>query len=167
MFKLSRRADYATRLLLELAVADGRQLTAREAARRTGVHLPVLRKSLADLVAAGMVETQTGPGGGLTLARDPAEVTMLQVIEALEGSICLNACLLRPHECPRDHICPAHDFWGRLQLLVIEELRGASLQSLADEYQARKTQRMPRPELTFTAAEAIEIPLSSSVLRKE
>jgi Rrf2 family protein len=144
MFRLSRRADHATRLLLELAVAEGGQLTAEEAARRSGVPLPYFRKSLAGLVSAGLVVTHPGPGGGLTLARPAAEITMLDVIEALEGAICLNACLLRPAECPRDRICPAHSFWGRLQLLVIAELRAATLEALAKEYPALRLQ--PRPK---------------------
>lgn len=134
MFKLSRRADYATRIVLELAVAEDQKLTAQQAAKRCGIRLPFLHKAVADLVAAGLLTTQTGPGGGMSLARPAVEITMLQVIEAVEGSVCLNACLVRPGECARDRICPAHTIWGRLQMLVIAELQQANLAAMAAEY---------------------------------
>lgn len=143
MFKLSRRADYATRILLELAVAEDQKLTAQQAAKRCGIRLPFLHKAVADLVAAGLLTTQTGPGGGMTLARPASQINMLQAIEAVEGSVCLNACLLRPAECPRDRICPAHTFWGRLQNLVVTELQQTTLDQLADEF--RVLRQKPRP----------------------
>lgn len=144
MFRLSRRADYATRVLLELAIAQDQKLTAQKAAERSGIRLPFLRKAVADLVAAGLLITQPGPGGGMTLARPASQVSMLDIVEALEGPVCMNACLLRPGECPRDRVCPAHTFWGRLQLLVVVELRAATLDSLARDYLSLR--KHPRPK---------------------
>jgi Rrf2 family protein len=147
MFKLSRRADYATRVLLELAIAPDKKLTAQEAARRCGIRLPFLRKSIADLVAAGLIFTQPGPSGGLALARHPSDISMLNVIESVEGSVCLNACLLHPGECERERVCPSHTFWGRLQLLVIDELRAAKLDAISQEYLDFRAHPRSRQEL--------------------
>jgi Rrf2 family iron-sulfur cluster assembly transcriptional regulator len=66
----------------------------------------------------------------LVLARSTAEINMLDVLEAVDVPVCLNACLLRPGECPRDVLCPAHLSWGRLQSLVIDELKKATLDTL-------------------------------------
>ena len=147
MFRLSRRADYATRVLLELAIAPDQKLTAQEAARRCGIRLPFFRKSVADLVAAGLIFTQPGPSGGLALARDPSEISMLNVIESVEGSVCLNACLLHPDECSRNRVCPAHTFWGRLQLMVIDELQSANLETIAKDYVGYRAHPRSREEL--------------------
>jgi Rrf2 family protein len=174
MFRLSRRADYATRVLLELAIAKDQKLTAQEAAKRCGIRLPFLRKAVADLVASGLIFTQPGPGGGMTLARPVSQISMLDVIEALEGSICMNACLLRPDECQRNRTCPAHTFWGRLQMLIVGELRTATLDKLASDYLGlRKHPRSAQdlvainPYLFTTPRSAKEAGISSSIPRKE
>jgi DNA-binding IscR family transcriptional regulator len=122
-------------------------------------------------VEAGYITTQTGPGGGLTLTCDPAKVTMLDIVELLEGPVCLNNCLLRPKECPRDHICPAHNLWGRLQFLIISELRAATLESLAAEYVALR--HLPRPkghfvhDLPLIATQQVELSSIPSLSRKD
>lgn len=174
MFRLSRRADYATRVLLELAIAQDQKLTAQEAAKRCGIRLPFLRKAVADLVASGLLMTQPGPGGGMSLSRPASEISMLHVVEAIEGSICMNACLLRPAECPRDRVCPGHTFWGRLQLMVIAELRAATLDTIARDYLAlrknphsRKILAEINPYLAPAPRTLAAAGLSSSVRRKD
>lgn len=145
MFRISRRADYAVRTLLELAASEGNLLTAPETARRGGIPLPFLRKITPQLASAGLVTTKPGHGGGLSLARPAVEISLLDAIEAVEGPVCLNVCLLRPSECPRDQICPAHTFWERLQAIVVEEMRSANLASLAAEYRSLLRNPRPRP----------------------
>ena len=115
MFQITRRADYAVRIMLDLGGQPAGQWTqAQDISRRMLVPRAFLHKITADLVAAGLVHTFPGPTGGLALARPATEINLLQVLEAIDGPICLNMCLLRPRECPRDQICPAHTFWGRL-----------------------------------------------------
>jgi Rrf2 family iron-sulfur cluster assembly transcriptional regulator len=149
MFRLSRRADYALRTGLELAAAEGERLTAQQVAKRGNIPLPFLRKVVADLVGSGLVNSQPGPGGGLALARPASEVSVLDVVEAIEGAVCLNACLLRPGECPRDRICPAHGFWGRLQALVVGEMRAAKLDALAKDYRALRRRPKQRDQVIY------------------
>jgi len=158
MFRLSRRADYAVRTLLELAAAEGDRLTAQLVAKRGSIPLPFLRKVVADLVAAELVETQPGPTGGLSLTRPAAGISVLDAIEAIEGSVCLNACLLRPDECPRDRICPAHTFWGRLQAMVVAELRAANFALLAEEY--RQLRGHPRSREQIINLNSLSLPSS-------
>ncbi len=144
MFQITRRADYAVRILLDLgAQPAGQWAQAQDISRRMAVPRAFLHKITADLVKAKLVVTFPGPTGGLALARPAAEIDLLQVLEAIDGPICLNTCLLRPRECPRDRICPAHTFWGRLQAGLIQQLRGATLDVLVTE--ARALQSAPRP----------------------
>lgn len=144
MLQISRRVDYAVRIMLELGLHDDeRALPATELTARAGVSKAFLHKIVADLVKAGMVITYKGPGGGIALAQPTAAITMLGILEAVDGPLCLNACLLRPNECPRDSGCPAHLFWGRLQSMVMAELGAATLEGLVT--QARELAAGQRP----------------------
>ena len=134
MFQITRRADYAVRILLNLADHPaGEWVQTQEIARQMLIPRAFLHKIAADLGAAGLIRSFPGPTGGLTLARPATEINLLQVLEAIDGPICLNMCLRRPRECPRDQICPAHTFWGRLQASVIEQLRSTTLDGLVAE----------------------------------
>ena len=134
MLRITRRADYALRLLLELGAApSGGRLASRLLSRRAGIPLPFLHKVSADLQRAGLVLAQPGPRGGLALAAPPDRITLRAVFEAVEGPVALNACLVRPAECPRTRRCPAHRSLARLQDLVVGEFEGTTLQDLLDE----------------------------------
>ena len=141
MLQISRRADYAVRIMLELGLYDGDSLSANDLAIRADVTKAFLHKIVADLVKAGLIVTYKGPTGGIMLAQPPHEISMLDILEAADGPICLNACMLRPHECPRDMNCPAHRFWGRLQSIVIGELKQATLDILIAEARELKERR--------------------------
>jgi Rrf2 family iron-sulfur cluster assembly transcriptional regulator len=134
VLQISRRVDYAVRIMLELGLHDEeRALPAAELTERAGVSKAFLHKIVADLAKAGLVITYKGPGGGIALAQPPAAINLLAILEAVDGPLCLNACLLRPNECPRDGTCPAHLFWGRLQSMAMAELKNATLEGLVTE----------------------------------
>lgn len=143
MFQISRRADYAVRIMLELGLQADQCISSRVISRRTSVPKAFLHKITADLVKANLVQTQPGPNGGLRLLHPVEQINLQQILEAVEGPICLNVCLLRPQECQRDAICPAHDFWAELQTSLVAQLQAATLAVLIE--QARQLQRQPRP----------------------
>lgn len=146
MFQISRRVDYAVRIMIELGMQPpGSFLSARRVSARTAVSKAFLHKITADLVRANLIHTQTGPSGGLTLRRDVSEINLLHIVEAIEGPVCLNICLIRPQECHRDRFCPGHEVWGRLQMMITDELRQTSLADLANE--AKRLQKEPRGAL--------------------
>ncbi|NJN99624.1 MAG: Rrf2 family transcriptional regulator [Anaerolineales bacterium] len=155
MFPLTRRADYAVRIMLELGdKADGTRVPAAQVAQRVGVPLAFLRKIVADLIKSGLVRAYSGPSGGVTLAQPAAKINLVHILEAIEGPICLNNCLLRPHECPRDRICPVHSFLGRLQAGIIHQLQEATLDKLVAE--GRKLKHQPHPSnIPYLYPEAI------------
>jgi len=143
MLQISRRADYATRIVLELALrGDDGPVSSVQLAHWAAVPHSFLHKIVGDLVKSGLVRSVKGPHGGLSLARPMSEINMRHIIEAADGPICLNACLLRPHECPRDRTCPAHTFWGQLQNRLLEELEAGTLDLLVAE--ARRLKSAPR-----------------------
>jgi Rrf2 family iron-sulfur cluster assembly transcriptional regulator len=142
VLQISRRADYAVRIMLELGLHDSNKpLSAAELAEIAEVSKAFLHKIVADLVKAGLVVTYKGPAGGIVLARPTAAISMLDVLAAVDGPVCLNACLLRPNECPRDALCPAHLFWGRLQSMVMGELKKATLDKLVMQARTLKAGR--------------------------
>ena len=125
MFQVSRRADYAVRIMVDLGLRlrlmeeglseeglseEGQRAAAQEVAQSTAVPKAFLHKISADLVKADLLRTVSGPSGGLELARPTPDISMRQILEAIEGPLCLNSCLLRPQECSRDRLCPAHSF---------------------------------------------------------
>lgn len=144
MFQVSRRVDYAVRIMIELGMQpSGTFMSARRVSARTAVPKAFLHKITADLVRTNLIMTQTGPTGGLALQQACSEISLLNIIEAIEGPICLNICLLRPQECNRDRICPGHDVWGRLQTMVVNELRNTNLAALVEEaFRLKKDPRL-------------------------
>ncbi len=98
---------------------------------RQDVPTAYLAKIVQALARAGLVRILPGARGGVSLASPPAQITLRQVIEAVEGPIHLNRCVTRPGACPRDRFCAVHLVWLRLQALVTRELDTVTIASLA------------------------------------
>jgi Rrf2 family protein len=114
--EISRRTDYGVRVILDLAtMAENERASTQEIAARQNIPSPFLAKIISQLSLAGLVATYRGAGGGVALARPPAEISLLQVIEALEGPIRLNRCAIQPDACPRNEHCAVHDIWVQAQ----------------------------------------------------
>ena len=102
---ISRGAEYAIRAMLDVAAAGGKaQETTKEVAEHQGIPKVFLPKIVQRLVQAGLLRAHRGPSGGIALSRLPGEINMRQIIEAMDGPIALNACLILPGECPRECI---------------------------------------------------------------
>ena len=150
MFQINRRTDYAVRIMIELGLhREGEYLSTREVSRRTAVPKSFLHKITASLVRGNLVQTSAGPKGGLRLARPTAEINLHHILEAIEGPIILNTCLIRPGECSRAHVCPGHSFWGRLQIMIVEQLQAETLEKLAAEAERLKQQPLRREDIPY------------------
>lgn len=156
--RLTRQGDYAVRVMVDLAAQAPDVAVRREQIQvRQDVPAAYLAKIIQALARAGLVRTRPGARGGVTLNAPAEAVTLLQVIEAVEGPIRLNRCVEAPGACPRDRFCPVHLVWMRLQALVTRELDGvtiAALARLASRPGAARTQPecitalSPAPEIT-------------------
>jgi Rrf2 family protein len=94
---------------------------------------PFMAKVIGDLKRSGLVMTVAGRSGGLALTRPAAAITLRHIVEAVEGPIMLNTCLIRAGECPRDRTCPAHLTWQHIQRVLYRELEAVNLASLAEQ----------------------------------
>lgn len=129
--QLTRKGDYAIRVVLDLAGhPPGSIVGLHELGKRQGIPPAYLFKIVQALASAGLVRTFRGVGGGARLERPPAELTLRDVIEAVEGPIFLNRCLVRAGECPRDRLCPVHQVWHRIQGVLLAELAAVNFAGL-------------------------------------
>jgi Rrf2 family protein len=86
---------------------------------------------LAGLVAEGLLVATHGPRGGYRLARHPSEISVLDILEAAEGPVTFDHCVLRDGPCDWEETCPVHDTWARAQDALIRELASTSLAEMA------------------------------------
>ena len=128
---LTKRGDYAVRAVLALARAPGgRLLSVRRIAEEMAIPVRFLPQVMGDLAAAGLVEATTGRAGGYRLARPAAEVTLLDVVEAVEGDSRRRTCVLRGGPCGLDGYCDVHDVFFEAQDAMIQALARARLTDL-------------------------------------
>ena len=116
---------------------DGRVSTAA-ISKAEGIPLPFLTKVISRLATAGLVVTRRGMGGGVSLARSPDEISLLQVVEAVDGPILLNRCLLRSGTCELEPYCAAHDVWSDIQARFIQDLDAVTMRDLARRQAEKK-----------------------------
>jgi Rrf2 family protein len=129
--RLTREADYAVRIIVDLAAAPGVLVPRRAIQRRQEVPAAHLAKIVQLLRRAGLVKTWRGARGGVTLALPPEKITLRRVVEAVEGPLALNLCLVAPGTCSRDSFCPVHPVWRRVQAILVRELDAVTAASLA------------------------------------
>ncbi len=115
MLKVSQKLEYAMRAMIELANRRGEEalVPAREIAERQQIPLRFLEQQLGALSKAGLVESFRGAGGGCRIAREPAEITIAQIADAIEGQIFPMFCLEpSDHTCFQDAQCGLQGFWA-------------------------------------------------------
>ena len=99
--QITRQTEYAIRTMLELAQAPrGEFISTRFISEQQDIPEDFLKKTLKLLVLAGLINTQRGVKGGIMLARPAGEITLVDIIEAVEGNIALNVCLVPGYNCP-------------------------------------------------------------------
>jgi Rrf2 family protein len=131
--RLTKRGDYAVRAMLALADSGDGLLTGAEIARQTGIPVSFLPQVMGDLVHAGLAEGLQGRTGGYRLARSSEQISLLSVVEAVEGDSRRLTCILRGSPCSVDGTCRVHDAFTAAQDALLGELDAASLSSLALE----------------------------------
>jgi len=115
------------RAMLVLARPQAGQLTAAQLAVETDIPPNLVPQVMGDLVRAGLAANRRGRHGGYRLARAPHEISLLAVIEAVEGDPRRRTCVLRGGPCGRDGTCGVHDAFFRAQEAVFHTLAGVSL----------------------------------------
>lgn len=129
---LSRRGDYSVRAAIALARDKGYGYTKiREVAERMGIPLPYTPQILKILANAGIAEAKAGRHGGYRLKRPASEVSLLQIVEAAEGSLRASRCTLRGEPCIWESPCPVHHAWVAASEALRHELARTTLAAIA------------------------------------
>jgi Rrf2 family protein len=147
--ELTRRADYAVRAALALAEAGSERLSVRQVATERGIPPAFLPRIMADLARGGLVEATPGRTGGYRLARPAAEISLLDIIDAVDPNVRRRTCVLRGGPCQLNGVCSVHDVFATVQIGVIETLGRATLGALVVSdrpISPRKGGRPARPE---------------------
>tara|TARA_R110002072_G_scaffold67230_12_gene165275 strand:- start:2866 stop:3360 length:495 start_codon:yes stop_codon:yes gene_type:complete len=137
MIKLTKRTEYGLIALMHLADSEGRVVPSREIGEHFHVPQRLLAESLKDLCHAGLVSSTRGATGGYQLAREAADITLGDVVTALEGAPAVTGCndlgaALRDGSCDIESVCPIRSPLERVRAGIWALLEGTSLRSLAD-----------------------------------
>jgi Rrf2 family protein len=128
--QITRQADYALRAMIYLSRLDPTQRAATsQIAEEQKIPPSFLAKIISQLSIAGLIHTSRGARGGVSMARSPEEVSVLEVVEAIDGPISLNDCTGDPSACPFGEDCPLRPLWCETQAELIDRLRKTTFAS--------------------------------------
>jgi Rrf2 family protein len=157
----STKAEYGVRVMVELARRNGEEpVPLSEVAETDGLPLAYLEHLVARLRKAGLIESRRGARGGYLLARPADEITMAEVVEALEGSIAPIECitegadgtLVCARESDPDHVCPTKLLWTRVRGSIVNTLQETTLSDLCQTSRSRTSTSARRSERSSVAS---------------
>ena len=127
MLRVTKLTDYATVVLTVLASDPAAVLSASELAERAGLEAPTVAKVLKPLAQAGLVEGFRGANGGYRLARDADRITLIEVVEAMEGPLGMTECSVHAGQCGIESSCGVRANWRRINDVVADALGAVTL----------------------------------------
>lgn len=128
--QITRQADYALRAMLYLTrLETDKRAATNQIAEVQKIPPSFLAKIISQLSLAGLIHTSRGARGGVSLARSAGEISLLEVVEAIDGPITLNECTLNDEACLLDEKCPIHDVWCESQAVLVNKLRTTTFAS--------------------------------------
>jgi Rrf2 family protein len=128
--QITRQADYAVRAIMYLAqMGSDKKAATSQIAEDQDIPLSFLAKIIAQLSVAGLLQTMRGARGGVALARDPDEISLLEVVEAIDGPIQLNECVNGVYQCTLSD-CPIQSIWYDAQEDLVSRLKSTTFGQL-------------------------------------
>lgn len=144
--QLTRAADYGVRVMVHLAtLPEHERALLPELAEATEAPESFLSKVLQALARAELIRSWRGKAGGFVILPRGRSASMLEVIEAIDGPICLNVCLLPGQPCSRMVSCPAHPVWARALRALLDVLRGTGIAELASRERGKESTESTAP----------------------
>lgn len=132
MIKLNRITDYAVVVLAQMAREPARLVTAPQLSQDSALPPPTVSKLLKELARAGVLVSHRGVNGGYTLARPPEEISVLEVVGALEGPVALTSCVEEAEEdCSVESLCPMRGNWNKVNAAIRGALSSVTLADMA------------------------------------
>jgi len=132
----TNRTDYGIRALIYLANHQGPHAKAADIGAAMDIPTGFLQQVLQELQRARLVSSRSGPAGGYVLSRAPADITILEIVETLEGPIETSECALRGGPCHWDDVCAMHWVWSSARAALSTSLRAATLARVAADDRA-------------------------------
>ena len=127
MLRVTKLTDYATVVLTALAAQPDAVLSAAGLAEQAGLEVPTVAKILKPLAQAGLVSGFRGINGGYRLARPASRITLIDIVEAMEGPLGMTECSLHEGNCGIEQSCGVRANWRRINDVVADALRGVTL----------------------------------------
>jgi Rrf2 family protein len=130
--QITRQADYAVRAMTYLAqYGSEKSVATGTIAQEKSIPPSFLAKIVSQLSVAGLLQTSRGARGGVKLAKDAKDISLLDVVEAIDGPILLNDCVTDSTSCAYDEDCPLKDVWCDAQRSLVDQLAKANFAELA------------------------------------
>lgn len=143
--KLSTRSRYGVRLMIALAAAGGEHsVFLKDIAASEDISEKYLSLIVIPLRAAGLIRSIRGARGGYVLAREPQDISLRDIVEAVEGETCLVNCVNHPDSCPRVPVCPTRDTWTHLNNTIKEAMAAVTLRQLVANQDGKKNIIRPK-----------------------
>ena len=137
--RISTKGRYGTKALLDLAMCYGKgPVHVRDLAKSQRVSERYLEQVLILLKVAGLVRSIRGAHGGFILARPPSEISLAEIIGAMEGSVSLVECVDHPEVCTRSAACVSRDVWGEVKKAVTDVLESVTLRDLVERQKEKQ-----------------------------
>jgi Rrf2 family protein len=131
--KLSTKGRYGVRLMFDLATHYGEgPVLLRQISEREEISEKYLWHLINPLKTAGLVQSTRGAHGGYTLAKTPPEISVKDILDVVEGHLCLVDCVEKPATCKRSSFCVARDLWGEASKTLSDKLEGTTLADLVE-----------------------------------
>ena len=154
MLRVTKLTDYATVVLTVLAADPEAVLSASELAERAGLEAPTVSKLLKPLAQAGLVDGFRGANGGYRLARAPASISLIEVVEAMEGPLAMTECSIHEGNCTIEDQCGVRANWRRINDVVVDALRNVSLAQMIDGVPPAPAPQSPSRRIDLRLANA-------------
>ncbi len=143
MLRISRLTDYATVVMTCLAASPDQVLSTTQIAECTRLETPTVSKLLKMLARAGLVKSFRGANGGYRLTRDAVDISLAEIVEALEGPLGMTECSLAVGQCDREAHCSVRGSWQRINRAVSGALQGVSLADMLHPAAGHKNTATP------------------------
>lgn len=136
MLRISKMTDYAIMVMVELNASRGEVMTAHALAERCRLELPTVSKVLKMLVKTQLVDSFRGANGGYRLEREAREISVAEIIAAIEGPIAMTECSVEAGLCAQESNCGLRGNWQRISVAVARAMESVSLAEMAQPVKA-------------------------------
>lgn len=146
--QITRAAEYAIRGMLYLSLQPrGTVCLLKDVSEKQDIPPSFLSKIFQNLAKAGYIDSKRGTRGGFALLKDPGDITLLDIVEEVDGQIALNVCLSNGSMCDNKPTCAVHSVWNDAQVYLVDLLRKNTFAMLAEESRCliREASREPQP----------------------